>query len=386
MRYNRHCITLALLVFLLSAGCKSKYRLNREDLIIEPAWPYYRGDLSSLGAKPQGAFSGKLDILWENRSNDKPAGPLTIYHDRLVYPGARNRIKFFDSNNGDYVGYVKPKGTPQTGLVIKDSLAYFAVGPKRNKLICVNLFNGNKLWERQVKDASGGSIIVGDRLVVGSGEGLLKALNPSSGKLEWQFKAKGKFNLPAAFGSDKLFQPGDNGTLYALSIEDGAELFQVKLEGPLVSPVAVADLVYAADMTGNVYGIDPDQGRIIWNSQIGGPIWTSVAVANGRLYVGHSGGEMVALDATDGDILWRFETAEVVRSSAVVAGDYVAFGTMGGKLFLLNAADGSMADMRQLNGAIVSAPVTDGDRLYVATEKGVIICFGDRNESNNPTD
>jgi outer membrane protein assembly factor BamB len=53
---------------------------------------------------------------------------------------------------------------------------------------------------------------------------------------------------------------------------------------------------------------------------------------------------------------------------------------MGGKLFSLDAADGRLIEQRQLNGAVAWSPVADGDRVYVATESGMIICFGGKDE------
>lgn len=377
MRHFKPALVLAVTALWFAAGCGGGYRLSRDEVGLTSVWPYHRGDLASSGSLPDGAFSGRLDVVWEFTSNDKPAGPMVISHGRLAYSGTRKKIKFLDPNTGKYLGHIKSKGAAQTGIVVKDSLGCFAVGPAKNKLRCVNLLNGHGLWTRRVKDAAGGSIIVENRLLVGSGDGCLLALGLLDGQLEWSFRAEGKLTVPATYGLGKILQPCDNGILYALSPDSGKEIFRTRLDGPIVSPVSAAGLIYCADMTGNVYGIDPADGNIAWRSYLGGPIWTSVAVADGRLVVGHSGGEVVALDAASGRVLWRFDTGEVVRSSAVIAGKYVVVGTMGGKLYSLTVADGKPVDRRQLKGAIITAPVTDGSRVYVATEKGRITCFGE---------
>lgn len=366
-------MTLALL------GCSQVYQADQESVELPPAWPFYHGDLSSRGVKSQGDFAGKFDFVWEQRSNDKPAGPLTIYHGRLVYPGARNKIKFFEIQTGVMTGHLKPKGHTQTGLVASRHLGFYAVGPKQNLLKCVDLTNGDRVWQRRISDATSGLILVDKHLVVGSNNGTLTAFRPTVGDEIWNFRAQeNTFTAPATYSGGRLYQPGDRGVLYVIDADDGVELFRVTLDGPLVSAVSVGELIYAADVSGYVYGLDPAEGTVVWRQKLSGPVWTTPAVAGDKLVVGHSGGEVVALDATSGTPLWKFATVDVVRASVIIVGDYVIAATLTGKLFSLGLADGQLIDERQVDGAISVSPVSDGDRIYVATDKGQITCWGNR--------
>lgn len=369
-------ILVVLAVLMMVAGCSKRYRLDRETLAVESAWPFHRGGLASIGALPDGSFDGRLDVVWEEHTKSKPVGPLTIYHDHLVYPDARNKIRFLDAASGEFRGRIKPKGTPQTGLVAADNLAFYAIGPRHNRLKCVNLRSGKEQWTRRFNDASPGAIVVDNRLIIGSSNGVLLALEPETGKVVWHFTSESMLTVPASFGDGKIVQPGDDGNLYVLSSQDGSEIFRTRLGGELVSPAAVSDKIYIGDISGSVYGIDLSTGAIAWETKLKGPVWTSPAVAGGRLYVGHSAGELVALDAATGHVLWTHNTVDVIRASAIVAGKYVVVGTMTGKVYSLDAATGQIVSQRELDGPIFTAPVTDGERVFVATEKGYITCFG----------
>ncbi|MDH4156700.1 MAG: PQQ-like beta-propeller repeat protein, partial [candidate division Zixibacteria bacterium] len=293
---------MILLVF-GTLGCTHKYHLSRQASQESP-WPYYRGDLAATGAIGRGSFDGKLDILWEYKSNDKPSAPLTIAHGSLVYPGAKNRIKFLDLVTGRYQGYIKSKSNPQTGLVVADSLAFFAIAPRRDVLYCRNLHSGHVVWERPVKDAVFGSIIVSDRLIIGSGDGVLTALDLYTGEVQWSYRSDSRFTAPPAYGDGKIFQPANNGTLYVVSAADGSELYRVDADGPMVNAVAVGEHVYGADVGGNVFSIDPGDGQVRWKVRLAGPIWTAPAVCDDQVYVGHSGGQLVALDGLSGQRQW----------------------------------------------------------------------------------
>lgn len=384
MRTNARLLVILAALALLT-GCSKRYRVNDEALAVESAWPYHRGGLSSVGALPDGVFDGKLDIVWEDHTNTKPVGPLTIYHRHLVYPDARNKIRFINTITGDFKGRIKPKGTPQTGLVVSGNLAFFAVGPRPDRLKCFDLHSGKELWTRRFNDASSGAIVVDNKLIIGSSKGVLLALETETGEVAWHFTTESMLTVPASFGDDKIIQPGDDGVLYALSPGDGSEIFRTPLDGEVVSPAAVADKIYVGDITGSVYALDLSNGAVVWRTQLKGPIWTSPAVAHGKIFVGHSAGELVALDAATGSILWKYNTVDVVRASPVIAGKYVVVGTMTGKLFSLDMATGNLVSQRELDGPIFTAPVTDGQRVYVATDKGYITCFGKPDPSSENT-
>ena len=383
MKYHKLILLCAIAIIIAGGGCSRKYRLTKERMEQQSAWPFHRGGLKAQGAKPDGLFNGEFNVLWEKKTNNKPAGPITLHHGTLVYSGVNDRIIFHDKLTGVYYGRQRVKGIAQTGLVFKDSLAIYCTSPRRNKLVCFNLFHRKTVWTYTVKDAVGGSIIVDDRLIVGSSEGVLTAFDVQSGELLWNVETTGRFAAAPTFYAGRIFQPGDDGILYAIAVDDGREIYRVELEGPLLGAVAVSDLVYATDMTGHVYGIDPGSGQVIWQTLLESDIWSAPAVSDGYLVVGTSGGEVVALESATGNVVWRFDAIEVVRASVTIAGKFVVVGTMGGRLYSLEIASGKLIDQWQLKGAVSCSPVTDGDRVYVVTQKGMIVCFGETYEEDS---
>jgi outer membrane protein assembly factor BamB len=374
------------LVIAVAGGCGSKYSLKRDRLDLRPAWPFMRGEQEATGSRQTGQFVANLDVLWRETSNDKPAGPLTIYHGSVVYPGTKKKIRFFDTQTGKHLGSLKTKAPAQTGLVMQDSVAFFGLAPRRNELWAVDLVHRRRLMKVSVKDPAPGSIIVSNRLLISSGDGSLTAYNVSDCSEAWRFKSDGKLLAAATYGDGKVFQPSDEGILYALSPEDGSELYQVATEGPLVSTVAFDANVFVTDVIGNVYAFDPDDGHTVWRTTLGEPLWGSPAVADGRVFVGRGIGEVVALDAATGEVLWRFDTDEAIEVSPVVVDRYVVAGTLAGSLFLLDVTDGQLVDKAEIEGPIAFAPVTDGERIYVASQYGRILCLGKQPDSLSQAD
>ena len=374
---------LVLSVLLLAGGCSRKYVLKRDLLGTDSPWPYSRGELSSLGSVPGGSFNGRLDPVWESHTGGKPLGPLTIHHGALTFPDAKKQVSFYDTKSGGFLGRIKCKGVPTGGATIGDSLAFVGLAPKKERVFGYNLLKKDMLWKRDVKDASPGSIIVGNSLIVSSGNGSVVAFRTDSGDELWSFRAGGKFVAPASYADGRIYQPGDNGVLHVLSTEDGTELYADTLDGALVSPVAIADLTYVTDLKGNVYGLEPQTGERVWTTKLSGPLWTAPTLRDERVYVANTGGVIVALEATNGRQIWQYDAGEVVKTSPLAIGNYVVIGTAGGKIISLDAEDGQEVSRAQVRGSIDFAPVTDGTRIYVATSKGKIACFGEAYEYSN---
>jgi len=379
----RKSLSLALailfLVLLVTGGCTRRYRLSDEARAIPSTWPQHRGEPASLGAAQEGNFNGKLSILWEESSNDKPAGPLSLAHGTLVYAGTKRKVKFYNAADGSYQGKIKVKGVSQTGMVVNDTLGLVALAPPKSRVMCLNLKNGSEVWRYPLRDATAGSIIVKDRLIMSSVDGRVSAWVITTGELLWDLVSESSLSAPPSYGYEKIFQPTDRGGLLAISPDDGSVLYEVDVAGPIVSAIAVSKFLYGADVYGNAFAIDPKDGHVIWKRSLNGQVWGAPAVADDRVIVCHTGGKVAALDASVGTPLWEFEAREVITSAPTIAGRYVVVGTMAGKVISLDAADGQVVETRDLNEPIAIAPVTDGDRVYVATQKGSIICFGENN-------
>lgn len=374
------CIGAAASILILS-GCSGKFKLNREQLADPVEWPYHRGQAESSGAL-EGSFNGKLTVLWEHRTSGKPAGPLTLYYGSLVYPSTRKKIEYFDMASGRHEGKLKTSGYTQAGMVIRDSLAFYALATRRNRVQAVNLLNQKDLWQRSVKEASAGTILVNNNLIIGSAAGGILALDPVDGSVRWKSDPKLRAAAPSSASHGLVFQPIDGGQVVALDASSGDERYRVTIGAQVTAPVAVTDRAFVADIMGDVTAFEPSNGSIVWKSSVAHPIWAAPAVTGSILVVGNSGGQVVGLDAATGEIRWRFETTKVVRAAPLIVDLYVVAANMAGEVFVLNRETGDLVDRTALRGAVTTSPVSDGRRVIVATDKGYITCFGDTDEHN----
>lgn len=375
MKHHRYLVLLA--VALLTIGCGKSYKMKPSEQELPSPWATARHDLTSTGALPQAAFSGKLSKCWQTGSNDKPSGPLSVQNGRLIYSGTRKKLKFYDATTGRYLGAYKTGFPVQSGVVVPDTIAYYGTAPYRNKLYAVNLRKRSRLWEHKAHDIASGLLYYDNMLLGASGDGRIFALNSSDGTPIWEYQAEGGCVAGPSLDGRMLYQPSDFGRIHYLRVTDGKHGCSAKLMAAITGQVAVGEFAYACDVTGNVGAFDKTTCDTEWKRTLDAPIWGAPALADGILYIGTTAGTVWALDGDTGNDLWRIDVGEVIKGGVIVVGDFVIAATMRGNVLAIARSDGSITSQVHIHGAIEQSPVSDGTRIFVATQKGKIAAFGD---------
>src|SRR5258708_8330806 len=82
-----------------------------------------------------------------------------------------------------------------------------------------------------------------------------------------------------------------------------------KTGGAIVSSLAIADgVVYITSLDGHLFAIDEQTGKEKWNFKSRMPIASSPAVSGGSVYFVSSAGSLAALDVATGKPKWVFAT------------------------------------------------------------------------------
>jgi len=97
-----------------------------------------------------------------------------------------------------------------------------------------------------------------------------------------------------------------------------------------ISTVSIADgLVYLADFAGRLYCIDAETGRCYWAHEVGGPVWGSTLVADGKVYLGTGRSVLWILAAgKELKVLSQIRMRDKVLSTPVAANGVLYVATM----------------------------------------------------------
>ena len=95
------------------------------------------------------------------------------------------------------------------------------------------------------------------------------------------------------------------GSLFALDLSTGAVDWQTSGFGSfwINTPAYDGAALYFGTDDSQYYGVDAENGNILWSTRLKGPVESSPAYANGLLYTTSLDGNLRILDAFDGSIL-----------------------------------------------------------------------------------
>ncbi len=88
-------------------------------------------------------------------------------------------------------------------------------------------------------------------------------------------------------------------------------------------PMYQRDLSHSGAATGNELAL---KGRLKWEYDADGPMYSSPAVVDGRVYLATGAGSIVALDAETGEEVWKHTTGGPLNSSPAIAGECCSLG------------------------------------------------------------
>lgn len=214
--------------------------------------------------------------------------------------------------------------------------------------------------------------IWGGNVFFGSGDGNVYALNASSGELKWKFHTGDVVHSSPAIADGALFIGSWDGYMYALNAADGTEKWRFKTGddpdihnhvGIQSSPVVADGVVYFGCRDSNVYALNAANGQLKWfYSTKGSWVNNSPALFDGKLYFGWSvPGRLEAVDAGSGKLLFSLDTKVPVFSSLAIAHGLIYVGTFDGKLTAIDLASQKPAwnfqtDVSKQNFTALSLP------------------------------
>ena len=162
---------------------------------------------------------------------------------------------------------------------------------------------------------------------VGSGDGGMNAIDPSSGKRFWRFQAEGKIRAGATIDGSRLFFGTMDRSAYALDRQSGSQIWRIDTQGRIVAaPAIVGGTLVIGVGAGLIMGVDPATGKARWMMMPWlSAVMSSAALDEGtRFLIGSSDMRRVSsMDARDGSVLWRTNVFGSPWATPEVSGERV---------------------------------------------------------------
>jgi len=308
--------------------------------------------------------------------------------DRLYYVTAECQLRCLDTHGPDIVweldmcarlGVFPHEATNSEVLPVGDLLMVSTSNgqneghmrvpsPRAPSLIAVDKHSGDVVWRAvgagaQVLHGQWSSPVAANvngrmQVVLGGGDGWLRAYDAASGHEVWRFDGNPK---------EALWLPRprvlSRGSIIAAPVFADGRVFVAMGQSP--GHGNGPSLIHAISPNGQG---DVTTSRLLWTSrEVGRVVGTPIA-KDGLLYVGDLGGTIHCLDAETGAHVWKHETLEPIWGSLLLAGDRLYVGNVEGTMTVLRAGRRKeVLATIEMDAPLYSRPAVIGDALYLAT-------------------
>jgi outer membrane protein assembly factor BamB len=366
-------IRIMLLAGVFLAGCGTPKHLHRDREIIKASDTSEQVGLRAYRASSD-TFDGKLNLLYEKKIKGSAGSPLLIREGLVAMRSTRQRFIGFDPMYGDRILQIKKRRGFILNPQIEDTLLILVERSRFGKVVVRNIFTGQTIAERTIKEIRSGPIIIGGRLIAGTDMGLL-ALSLPGLETEWQTAEKEMVSLPAAGDGALVFYAAANGLIRAVQADNGKEVWSTDCGAAISSELGPGRFLYVGLADSRVVAIDKESGAIVWERQLELPVHGGMAEYDGRIYFGGTDDFVHCLSADDGDPVWKYETGGIITASPVVYGRAVLVGSQDRYFYSLDRTSGQLVDQRRLEGAVTLTAAVDGGLILVADRANRLYCF-----------
>lgn len=199
------------------------------------------------------------------------------------------------------------------------------------------------------------------------------------GEKKWSFQVGSSItDSSPVVANGTVYIASNRGKVYALDTGSGRERWSYQTNVPpapnngIYSSLAVANgMVYVVN-SGFLYAFDAISGRKQWFFPVITNMDVSPVIVNNIIYAGAQDGQLYALDALSGRKKWSFQTGNAIIHSPTVMNGIVYIDTLGGDLHALDALSGHEKWSFDEAVAIESSPVIVNDALYIASLYGMV--------------
>jgi outer membrane protein assembly factor BamB len=265
---------------------------------------------------------------------------------------------------------------------VSKGAVYF--GSSDGNVYAVDAKNGTLKWKVQTGDVVHSSPAIADgTLYIGSWDRYLYALDAASGTEKWRFQTGDDpdahnhigIQSSAVVADGVVYFGSRDGHAYAVEAASGKQIWRFSTEGSWVnnSPVVHDGKVYfGTSVPGIIHAVDAKTGKVVFDVAAGSPVFASITLANGTLYMGNFGGKLTAIDLKTQKAAWTFETDGAKQNAGAMTNEDGSINWQalfpGPNLFY----DDMVLAVHKLfsMGAVLSSPVVVGDTVIFGSTDG----------------
>ncbi|MEM4729172.1 MAG: PQQ-binding-like beta-propeller repeat protein [Thermoplasmata archaeon] len=241
--------------------------------------------------------------------------PVLAFSDRIVFGAENGNVTSLDLTGGHL--WTQNSEAPVRAAPASDGIRVFVASGSRLRAFLFT--NGNSVWPVpfSIGHNLSGLCVGGGRVYVGTGNGSIYALNPSSAGPLWSLQLDGDVTATPAYANGSIFIGTGNGTLYRLNATTGGEEWKHQLDSPVTFPAALAGELVLLGTSQELRALLTN-GSEAWSLPLLSNASSPVAISRSRAYIGTQDGRVVAVGQRPTAIITSTHPVATTQGSALV--------------------------------------------------------------------
>ncbi|MCY3595703.1 MAG: PQQ-binding-like beta-propeller repeat protein [Bacteroidetes bacterium] len=168
----------------------------------------------------------------------------------------------------------------------------------------------------------------------------------------------------------------DNGTVLALSLNDGSQQWSVDVGSPIyVAPEIYGEMLLVSTTRGSLFAMDVQKGDIHWNTTLADEtVQISSPTADHELVVaGASDGVLRVFDLDTGEMKWSAQCSDALAARPLITSEVIYTGSMGNWFYAFDRHNGDLLQQIELRGRVKSAMALAEGGLIILTEPRYVV-------------
>ncbi len=225
---------------------------------------------------------------------------------------------------------------------------------------------GSKIWERPRGDKFTSPVVAEDHLFIGNLKQVV-SLKTSSGKENWSQRTSAELEAAPSFAGEMVFAANIKGDVFALASDTGEIRWDYNGRTSTAPPAISDGRVFVATRSG-LLALDVKSGEKLWIAK-SSQSFSDPTACQGRVYAGTDVGTLYAINAKTGTPIWSFETSDEITSAPAVDGNRVYFESNDKTVYALNKNSGDKNWTFQTGASFLTAPAVSRNRLFFGTSE-----------------
>ena len=276
-------------------------------------------------------------------------GEPAVVGDRILIGDHGGNLYSIATADGSLKWTARTNGSLIGAIAVSGDLAI--VGSGDGYVYAFALSDGAQRWRTALGDHIWSRPIIRDSLAyVPVLDGRLAALDVATGTLRAQpaFKASAGLPTTGTLAGNRIIVGSLNKRLYAVNIADGSTAWSFPGENWFwTTPLVDGDRVYAGNLDHVVYALNLADGSLLWQYDTAAPVRSAPAISGGMLIVASTDGVVHGIDAAKGDRKWATSPLDTnLYANLTLDGAVVYVQGENGAVWTVRPDDGSLAQFR----------------------------------------